>query len=59
MTELAVSQKAVEPSSKAHARLARLGVPKITAYQHVLKKYSKLGSGTPVLSGVFGEEQIT
>ena len=45
-----------KPSSKAHARLARLSVPKITVYQHVSKKYSKLGTGTPVLSGVFGEE---
>ena len=42
--------------SKAHAGLARLSVPKITVYQHVLKKYSKLGAGTPVLSGVFREE---
>ena len=32
-------------------------VPRITAYyQHVLKKYSKLGASTPVLSAVFGEE---
>ena len=42
--------------AKAHARLARLSVPKITVYQHVLKKYSKLGAGTPVLSAVFGKE---
>ena len=45
-----------KPSSEAHARLARLSVPKITVYQHVLKKYSKLGACTPVLSVVFGEE---
>ena len=44
-----------KPSSEAHARLARLSVPKITVYQHVLKKYSKLGASTPVLR-VFGEE---
>ena len=42
--------------AKPIARLARLSVPKITVYQHVLKKYSKLGAGTPVLSVVFGEE---
>ena len=42
--------------AKPMARLARLSVPKITVYQHVSKKYSKLGTGTPVLSGVFGEE---
>ena len=52
-------RKRWKPSSKAHARLSRLSVPKITVYQHVLKKYSKLGAGTPVLSVVFGEEQIT
>ena len=41
--------------AKLMARLARLSVPKITVYQHVSKKYSKLGTGTPVLR-VFGEE---
>ena len=44
--------------AKPIARLARLSVPKITVYQHVLKKYSKLGAGTPVLSVVFGEEVL-
>ena len=50
-----VPESGGKPSSRAHARLARLGVPKITVYQHVLKKFSKLGASTPVLSVVFGE----
>ena len=56
MTKSTLVRKWWKPNSKAHARLARLSVPKITVYQHVLKKYSKLGASTPVLSVVFGEE---